>query len=109
MYHVKTNEPPCLEIVDNNIVVSTHISSARNEESNDFLFELSQDYINEEGETAIQTSFKLSELLEHEIEGYELVNEKEEEILDIESKPLFDKIKEELLELIDRIDVLKYK
>ena len=51
---------------------------------------------------------KLKEILDWKIEMNELLNESNEQILDIESKPVFDQTRQTLVDLITKIDNLKF-
>jgi len=57
----------------------------------------------------IDVSFKLSEILDSAIEDNELINESNDLILDIDSKPIFDATRIILQQLIAKIDALNFK
>ena len=58
---------------------------------------------------SITIDMKLKEILDWKIEMNELLNESNEQILDIESKPVFDQTRQTLVDLIATIDKLKFK
>ena len=57
---------------------------------------------------SITIDMKLKEILDWKIEMNELLNESNEQILDIESKPVFDQTRQTLVDLIAKIDNLKF-
>ncbi len=57
---------------------------------------------------SITIDMKLKEILDWKIEMNELLNESNEQILDIESKPVFDQTRQTLVDLITKIDNLKF-
>jgi hypothetical protein len=57
---------------------------------------------------SITINMKLKEMLDCKIEINELLNEQNEQILDINSKPTFDKTRQILVDLIAKIDNLKF-
>jgi hypothetical protein len=110
MIHIAKDEECGLYIKDGELIASVYMSDAVGGDDDKFLRELAQDYYeNDSTEVGLDISFKLADMLDWTIECNELINEKDELILDIDSKPVFDKTKEELLKLIARIDSLQFK
>lgn len=110
MIHTTTDDCSFLELQGNEISVVTFMTDCSDEKEEAFIKNLSLDYMNNETEeVGFKISIKLSDILNSSIEGHKLVNEKNEQLLDIESKPLFDNTKAELLTLIAKIDSLKFK
>lgn len=110
MIHKAFDDFSYLEIKDEGVAVVAFMSDACNEEDFEFLKDLSLDFLNnEQDEVGLEISIKLSDILNSTIQNNELINEADEQILDISSKPIFDKTKEELLMLITKIDSLKFK
>jgi hypothetical protein len=86
------------------------LSDACDDKDFDFLNNVASDFFGDEStEVGIEASFKLSDMLNRPIELNELINVRNEQILDIESKPLFDKTRAELLKIIEKIDSLKFQ
>ena len=78
-------------------------------EDDEFLEELAHDYLeNEHQEVGIQIGFNLATMLDCAIDGHRYFNDLDQECMDIDSKPIFDKVKQDLLQLIETIDSFKY-
>ena len=106
MIHIRKNEDFYLELVDGNVIAYSHITTDCSPIDDEFLHNLAKDYFNNENnEVGIQIGFNLSTLLDYTIYGHTIIDEK---FLDDNSKPVFDKTKQELLKLIAKIDSLKY-
>ena len=105
MIHIRKNEDFYLELVDGNVIAYSHITDACSHDD-EFLNDFAKDYFNNENEeVCIQIGFNLSTLLDDTISGKTIVSKK---LLSIDSKPVFDKTKQELLKLIEKIDSFKY-
>lgn len=96
-----------LQLENGDILIRTYID----EFGDDFLpiFDdvLSDDDV--DNTIAITMNTKLKEILDTKIELNELMNEQNEQILDIKSKPVFDQTRQVLVDLITKIDNLKFK
>lgn len=109
MIHIRKNESSFLEIVGNSLIVYSHITDACSEEDNEFLRKLVEDYVLSDCEVGIQVGFNLSTLIDDSIEGHKISDDEGEVIIDIGSKPIFEKTRAELQTLINRIDAMNFK
>jgi hypothetical protein len=97
-----------LQLENGDILIKTYID----EFGEDFLpifDDVLCDDDDEDNTIAITMNTKLKEILDTKIELNELMNEQNEQILDIESKPVFDQTRKTLVDLIAKIDNLKFK
>lgn len=105
----KLNETDCLlEIKQNVVFASVYLSDACGSQDASFLESLVDDFATSETEVGIDIGFKLEELLTWTIECH-AAGGIENLVLDIDSKPIFDKTKLTLLKIIEQIDSLKFE
>lgn len=96
-----------VELVDGKVKLTTYVDEAFDNDR-DFLIKLVEDFIDYETvDVSFEQTINLSEILDSFITNNELMSE-EIHTVDIETKPVFDKIREELQALIAKIDSLAY-
>ncbi len=80
------------------------------DEFNEGFLSIDADFLSDDVNNTISITIdmKLKEILDWKIEMNELLNESNEQILDIESKPVFDQTRQTLVDLITKIDNLKF-
>ena len=94
-----------VKLENNDILIRNYID----EFDEDFL-SIDADFLSDDVNNTISITIdmKLKEILDWKIEMNELLNESNEQILDIESKPVFDQTRQTLVDLITKIDNLKF-
>jgi hypothetical protein len=106
--HIFNMEYVGLQLENGDILIKTYID----EFGEDFLPIFDDVLCNDDDEDktiAITMNTKLKEILDTKIGFNVLMNKQNEQILDIKSKPVFDQTRQTLVDLIAKIDNLKFK